>query len=203
MTTDKRREGSGKPRVKKAAQRRVASESSASKSGKEIDVSVTTTSPVGAGTSAAGSDAGQKDFLDFLGGILPGAAETVAPTLGLDPRVAGGTVRDILNIFGIGAGKAFTTAVPKDQAVSQLQQVVTPYLSDPAFRTVLGRWMQAAIEPVQAQKEGKAYQPSVDMSKNWFTDAVDSIGDAISKVDVQQVVQVGMRALPYVVAAVA
>src|SRR5690348_10003156 len=154
MTTDRRREGSGKPGAKKAAQRRVASESSASKSGKEIDVSVTTTSPVGAGTSAAGSDAGQKDFLDFLGGILPGAAETVAPTLGIDPRVAGQTVSSVLSIFGIGGpGKAFTPALPKEQAVSQLQQLVAPYLSDQNFRTVLGRWMQAAIEPVQAQKE--------------------------------------------------
>jgi hypothetical protein len=171
-------------------------------------MTLTTTSPVTAGPSAAGSGGGQKDFLDFLGGILPGAAETVAPSLGIDPRDAGQIASSVLNIFGIGGpGKAFTPALPKEQAVSQLQQLVAPYLSDPNFRTVLGRWMQAAIEPVQAQKEGKAYQPSVDLNKNWFTDAVgsavDSIGDAISHVDVRQVAQIGMQALPYAAALLA
>jgi hypothetical protein len=51
---------------------------------------------------------------------------------------------------------------------------------------------------VQAHKEGKAYQPSVDLTKNWFTDAVGSIGDAVSSVNWGQVAQVGMQALPFV-----
>jgi hypothetical protein len=203
MTTDQRHEGNGKPRARKAAQRRVASESTASKSGKESDVTLTTNMPVSAGTSATGSGGGQKDFMDFLGGILPGVAQTVAPSLGIDPRVAGQTVSQVLSIFGIGGpGKAFTPAVPKEQALSQLQQVVTPYLSDPAFSTALERWMQAAIEPVQAHKDGKAYQPSVDLSKSWFDDAINSIGNAVSSVNWGQVAQVGMQALPYVLAAV-
>jgi hypothetical protein len=167
-------------------------------------VTMTTTSPVSAGTSAAGSGGGQKGFLDFLGGILPGVAQTVAPSLGLDPRVAGQTVSQVLSIFGIGGpGKAFTPALPKEQAVSQLQQVVTPYLSDPAFSTALQKWIQAAIEPVQAHKDGKAYQPSVDLSKSWFDDAISSIGDVVSSVDWRQVAQVGMQILPDVIAAAA
>jgi hypothetical protein len=167
-------------------------------------VSVTTTSPVSAGTSTTGSDGGQKDFSDFLSSFLPVAAQTAAPSLGLDPRVAGQTVSQVLSIFGIGGpGKAFTPGIPKQQAVSQLQQVVAPYLGDPAFKAALGKWMEAAVEPVQAQKEGKAYQPSVDLSKSWFSDAIDSVGHAVSSVDWGKVAQVGMQALPYVVAAVA
>lgn len=162
-------------------------------------MTVTTTSPANTGASATGSDGGQKGFFDFLGGILPGVAQTVAPSLGIDPRVAGQTVSQVLSIFGIGGpGKAFTPALPKEQAVSQLQQVVTPYLSDPAFSTALQRWMQAAIEPVQAHKEGKAYQPSVDLNKSWFDDAISSIGQAVSSVNWGQVAQVGMQALPFV-----
>ena len=110
----------------------------------------------------------------------------------------------VLSIFGIGGpGKAFTPALPKDQAVSQLKQVVTPYLSDPGFSTALARWLQAALEPVQAQKEGKAFQPSVDLSKNWFDDAISSIGHAVSSVNWGQVAQVGMQVLPSVMAAFA
>jgi hypothetical protein len=199
MTTDQRHEGSGKPRAKKAAQRRVASKSSASKSGKESDVTATTTSPVSAGTSATGSAGGQKGFFDFLGGIIPDIVQTVAPSLGIDPRVAGQTVSQVMSIFGIGGpGKAFSPALPKDQAVSQLQQMVTPFLSDPGFSTALERWLQAALEPVQAHKEGKAYQPSVDLTKSWFDDAISSIGDAVSHVNWGQVAQVGMQALPFV-----
>ena len=171
-------------------------------------MTMTTTSPVSAGTSATGSGGDQKDWEDFLGGLAPGLAQTVAPSLGIDPRVAGQTVSQVLSIFGIGGpGKAFTPALPKDQALSQLQQVVTPYLSDPGFSTALTRWLQAAMEPVQAQKEGKAFQPSVDLSKNWFTDAVSSVGDAVSdavsSVNWGQVTQVGMQVLPRVMAAFA
>ena len=144
-----------------------------------------------------------KDFGDFLSGVIPDVATTVAPSLGIDPRVAGQTVSQVLSIFGIGGpGKAFTPALPKDQAVSQLQQMVTPYLSDPAFSTALGKWLQAAIEPVQAQKEGKAFQPSVDLSKDWFSDAISSVGHAVSSVHWGQVAQVGMQALPFVLAVV-
>jgi hypothetical protein len=199
MTTDQRHEGNGKPRAKKAAQRRVASESSASKSEKESDVTVPTISPVSAGISATGTGGDQKDFWDFLGGVIPDIATTIAPSLGIDPRVAGQTVSQVLSIFGIGGpGKAFTPVLPKNQAVSQLQQMLTPYLNDPAFKTALGSWMQAALEPVQAQKEGKAFQPSVDMSKDWFSDAISSIGQAVSSVNWGQVAQVGMQALPFV-----
>jgi hypothetical protein len=148
---------------------------------------------------AGGAAAGQKDFMDFLGGILPDLAGTFAPTFGIDPRVAGQTVSQVLSIFGIGGpGKAYTATLPKSQAVSQLQQVVSPHLSDPAFVTALGAWMQAAVEPVQAHKEGKAYQPSVDLEKDWFSDITDSIGDAVSSVNWGQVAQVGMQALPFV-----
>ena len=162
-------------------------------------MTLTTNIPVSAGTSATGSDGGEKGLFDFLGGIIPGLAEAAAPSVGIDPRVAGQTVSQVLSIFGIGGpGKAFTPALPKNQAVSQLQQMLTPYLNDPAFKTALGSWMQAALEPVQAQKEGKAFQPSVDMSKDWFSDAISSIGHAVSGVNWGQVAQVGMQALPFV-----
>lgn len=174
-------------------------------------MTLTTTSPmtVPASSSSSASDGGhQKDFLDFLGGLIPDAAQAAAPVLGIDPRVAGQTVSDVLSIFGIGGGgKAFTPAIPKEQAVSQLEQVVTPYLGDQAFTAGLGAWLKAALEPVEASKAGKAYQPSVDLSKNWFTDAVSSIGDAIgsaaSSIPWQQVGQVGMQMLPTLLAAAA
>src|SRR5436309_14174809 len=102
MTTDQRHEASGKPRAKKAAQKRVASKSSARESGKESDMTATTTSPVSAATSATESGGGQKGFFDFLGGIIPGIAQAAAPSLGIDPRVAGQTVSQVLSIFGIG-----------------------------------------------------------------------------------------------------
>jgi hypothetical protein len=172
-------------------------------------VTLTMTNQVSAETGGAGSGDGQKDFTDFLSGIIPDAAQAVAPSLGLDPRVAGQTVSQILNIFGIGGpGKAFTPALPKDQALSQLQQVVTPSLSDPVLSAMLERWMQAALEPVQAQKEGKAYQPSVDLNKSWFGDAIDWVGhklgdaagDAASAIDwskiTSEAAQIGMQALP-------
>jgi len=201
MTTGQGSEEAGKPKAEKRTRKPAAAEISASKAAKkkEIDVSVTTTGPASSGSSATSSGASQKDFFDFLGGILPTVAQTVAPGFGIDPRIAGQTVSQVLSIFGIGGpGKAFVATIPKEQAVSQLQQVVSPHLSDPAFATALKQWLQAAVEPVQAHKAGKAYQPSVDLSKNWFTDAIDSIGSAVSSVDWGQVAQVGMQALPFV-----
>lgn len=170
-------------------------------------MSLTTTAP--AGSSVSVSTNGQKGFLDFLGGVIPdlaeSAAQAVAPSLGIDPRVAGQTMGSILNIFGVGGGgKAFTPAIPKEQVLSQMQQVAAPYLDDKAFTTALQLWLRAAIEPVQAHKDGKAYQPSVDLSKNWFTDAVssvtDAVGDAVSNVNWQQVGQIGMQLAPYAAA---
>jgi hypothetical protein len=166
-------------------------------------MSVTTNMPGVTVASAKGSGPTDKDFFDFLGGVLPGVATTVAPSLGIDPRLAGQTVSQVLSIFGIGgSGKAFTAALPKEQAVDQLRQVVSPYLGDPAFRPALERWLQAAVEPVQAHKEGKAYQPSLDLSKSWFDDAIGSIGDAVSSVDWGEVTRVGMQVLPLVLAAI-
>jgi len=194
MTTDQRHEGSGKRGAKKAAQRRVASKSSGRKSGKESEVTITTNMPTSVGSTATASDAGQKGWEEFLGDILPGFAGTVAQNIGIDPRVAGQTVSQILNIFGIGgSGKAFNPTLSKGDAVSQLQQLVTPYLTDPSFVTGLQRWLQLAIEPVQAHKEGKAYQPSVDLSKDWLQD----IGNTLSSVNWSQVAQVGMQTLPW------
>jgi hypothetical protein len=169
-------------------------------------VSMTTTAREDAGTKSAGTSNGEKDFWDALGSVLPGIATTLAPTVGIDPRMAGQTVSQVLNLFGVGGpGKAFTAAIPKGQAASQLQQVVSPHLNDPAFAKALGVWLAAAVEPVQAHKEGKAYQP--DLTKNWLDDiggalsgAVSSVGDFVSGVDWGQVAQVGMQALPYVMA---
>jgi len=162
-------------------------------------VTVTTTSPASAGTSATGSGGSQKDWTDWLAQLGSSLAGTAATELGIDPRIAGQTVSQVLSIFGIGGpGKAFTPALPKDQAVSQLQQVVAPHLSDPGFSPALLAWLQAALEPVQAHKQGKAFQPSVDMSKDWFSDAINSIGHAVSSVNWGQVAQVGMQALPFV-----
>lgn len=173
-------------------------------------MTLTTTAPAGASSSVSVSTDGQKGFFDFLDGVIPDLAQTaaqaVAPSLGIDPRVAGQTVSQVLSIFGVGgSGKAFTPAIPKQQTLGQLQQLVTPYLDDKAFSAALQRWMKAAIEPVQAHKDGKAYQPSVDLSKSWFDDAIssigDAVGDAVSNVNWGQVAQVGMQALPYVMAA--
>jgi len=161
-------------------------------------MSTITTNPASAATSTAPSAGDQKDWTDFLGGILPDLGGRVAQEFGLDPRLAGQTVSQILNIFGIGGTKGFSPSLNTKEAVTQLQQVVSPHLSDPVFAKALGAWMKAAIEPVQAQKEGKDYQPSVDLSKNWFTDAVDWVGDQASHVNWQQVAQVGMQALPFV-----
>lgn len=214
MTTDRAREASVRTKARKAAPKSVGSQNPSSKPRKGSDVTLTTNNPMAASSSsstsspmtsapgAKGSGADDKGFADFLSGILPTVAQTVAPSLGIDPRVAGQTVGQVLNIFGIGGqGKAFTAAIPKDVAVSQIQQVVSPYLSDESFRTALQSWMQAALEPVQAQKQGKAYQPSVDLSKSWFDDIVNTVGDAVSHVNWGQVAQVGMQILPYALAA--
>lgn len=141
-----------------------------------------------------------KGFGDFLSSILPTVASTFAPGVGIDPRVAGQTVGQVMQLFGIGGpGKAFAPAVPKEQASAQLRDIITPHLADPAFRQALEAWLKAAVEPVQAHKEGKAYQPG-DLDKSWFSDAIDSIGDAVSTVNWGQVAQVGMQALPFVLA---
>ncbi len=156
------------------------------------------TATTGAGTPDSG--AGAKDFWDILGSVLPGVAREVAPNVGIDPRVAGQTVSQILGLFGIGGpGKSFAPAVSKDQAAKQLNAVVGPHLDDPAFAKALGKWLEAALQPAQAQKQGKTFQPP-DLSKSWFSDAVDWIGDQASKVDWGRVAQVGMQALPYALA---
>jgi hypothetical protein len=81
-TTDQSQEGAAKPRTKKATQKRAASESSASKTPKESNVSVTT-------SSTSGSSANQKGWLDLVGDLLPDVASTAAQSFGIDPRVAG------------------------------------------------------------------------------------------------------------------
>jgi hypothetical protein len=174
-------------------------------------VSITMTKPVPAGTSTTGNGGGDKDFSDFLGGILSSGAETLAQEVGIDPRLAGQTVSQVLNIFGIGgAGKAFAPTLPREQIMSQIQQILSPYISDPPTRTLLETWLKAAVEPIQAQKAGKAYQP--DMSKSWLTDAVSSVGGAISDVastvsdalsssQGQQAVRAGLQVLPWLAAA--
>jgi hypothetical protein len=167
-------------------------------------MALTTTAPTSSATGATSYSASDKGWGDFLSSILPGAASAV----GIDPRVAGQTVSQVMSIFGI--GKAFTPQVQRDQAVAQLKEIVTPHLQDPAFAKALGTWMAAAVEPIQAHKEGKEYTP--DLSKSWLSDAWDSVSDAASSVastvsDVAsgvnwgQVAQVGMQALPYVIAA--
>lgn len=160
-----------------------------------MSLTTTKTTTTGGGSSLQ-PDQLEKGWLDFLGDVLPAATGFAAQAVGIDPRVAGQTVSQVMHIFGV--GKDFSPTVAKDEALAQLQQVVGPHLADPGFAKALGAWMQAAIEPVQAQKEGKAYQPSVDLSKSWFDDAIGSIGDAVSSVNWGQVAQVGMQALPLV-----
>lgn len=161
-------------------------------------MTTTMSSPVSPGTTATGTGGNQKGFLDFIGGILPDVAGTVATGFGIDPGIAGQAMSQVLNIFGIGGpGKAFTPALPKDQLVSQLQQVVNPHLSDPDFMAALTAWLRAAIEPAKAYQVGKDYQP--DPTKNWFGDAVSSIGHAFSSVDPAQVAKIGLQALPFVI----
>jgi hypothetical protein len=168
----------------------------------DIGAPAATSAPTSTATS---TDTADKDWTDWLSSLLPTVASTVAPSVGIDPRVAGQTVSQILSIFGLGGGKAFKTSVPQDQAVSQLQQLVAPHISDPVFAKALGKWLEAALEPIQAQKDGKDYTPSTDLAKNWFTDAtswvshaVQDVGHVVSQVPWQQVAQVGMQALPIV-----
>jgi hypothetical protein len=197
-------DGGGRTRGKKAAARKTTAEIPRSRSAKEGDVSTmttTATAPATSGSTTSAPAAAQKDIWDFLGNIAPGVAGAAAQEFGLDPRVAGQTVSSLLNVFGIGGGgKAFTAAVPQAQAKAQLEQMLSPHLNDPAFATALATWLQAAVEPVQAHKEGKDYQPSVDLSKDWFTEAINSVGEAIGSVDWGKVAQVGMSTLPYVLA---
>lgn len=155
-------------------------------------------------SAAASTNTADKDWTDWLSSLLPTVASTLAPSVGIDPRVAGQTVSQILSIFGLGGGKAFKTMVPQDQAVGQLQQLVAPHISDPVFAKALGKWLEAALEPIQAQKDGKDFTPT-DLEKNWFTDAtswvshaVQDVGQVVSQIPWQQVAQVGMQALPIV-----
>lgn len=168
-------------------------------------MALTTTAPTSSATGTSGYSAADKGWGDFFSSILPGAASAAASAVGIDPRVAGQTVSQVMSIFGI--GKAFTPQVAKDQAVAQLKQIVTPHLDDPAFTKALGMWMQAAIQPIQAHKEGKEYTP--DLSKSWLSDAwdtvsgaagdvADTVSSAVSGVDWGKVGQVGMQALPFV-----
>jgi len=208
MTAEERRDGndSGRTRGKKAVARKPAAEIPRSRSAKESDVSMTSTAtaPATSGSASAPAAGTQKDFFDFLGGLIPDVTTAAAQAVGLDPRVAGQAVSSLLNVFGIGGGgKAFTPSISKEMAVQQVQPILQPYLGDPAFKTALSAWLSAAVEPVQAQKSGKAYQPSVDLSKSWFSDIVDTVGDAVSSVNWGQVAQVGMQALPYITAALA
>jgi hypothetical protein len=208
MATERPAGPNRKPGGKKTPGRPAGNRPTGRSAKEKKTVSLTTNAPAGSGVSA--STSGQKGFFDFLEGVIPDVAstvaQTVAPSLGIDPRVAGQSVSQVLSLFGIGgSGKAFTPTVPKQQSLGQLQQLVDPYLGDKAFSTALQQWMRAAVEPVQAHKDGKAYQPSVDLSKSWFDDAFsavsDAVGDAVSSVNWGQVAQVGMQALPYVMAA--
>jgi len=207
MTPEERHDGDGgRTRGKKAAARKPAAEIPRSRSAKETDVTMTSTmtAPAASGSATSAPAGSQKDFFDFLGGVIPDIAGQAAQSFGLDPRLAGQTVSQLLNVFGIGGGgKAFSPSISKELAVQQVQPILQPYLGDPDFRKALSAWLAAAVEPVQAQKSGKAYQPSVDMSKSWFSDIVDTVGDAVSHVDWGQVANVGMRALPYITAALA
>lgn len=169
---------------------------------KEKPMTLTTNSVLGTSSSSSAAAVADKDFLDVLGGILPGIASTVAGGFGIDPRIAGQTVSQVLSIFGIGGGKAFTPVVSADQARAQLKDVIAPHMDDQAFITGLQAWLRAAVEPVQAQKQGKAYTPSVDLSKDWFSDAISTIGNAVSNVNWGQVAQVGMQALPFILSLV-
>ena len=170
-------------------------------------MSVTKTPAATTATSAA-----DKGFGDWLDDIISTTVPTIASTFGIDPRIAGQTASTLLSVFGIGGpGKAFTPAIQKAQAKGQLQQLVGPQYDDPAFKAALGTWLQAALEPAKAQQSGKSYQPSVDMSKSWFSDALDSVGSALEGVvdDVGSAVgsinwddvgKIGMRVLPYAMA---
>ena len=164
-------------------------------------MTLTTNAVAGSATESSAPAVDDKGFGDFLSGILPTVAGGLASTVGIDPRIAGQTVSQVMQIFGIGGpGKDFAPAGAKEQALTELRGIITPHLGDPAFRQALEAWLKAAVEPVKAHKEGKAYQPG-DLGKSWVTDAFDAVSDAVSSVDWGQVAQVGMRALPFVLAA--
>lgn len=211
VTAGQGKEGAAKPRAKKTAPKGATTEGSATKSAEESDVSAMTTSATSTGASAAGSGVNQKGWGDLFGDIIPDIVGPVAQSFGIDPRVAGQAASQVLSIFGIGGpGKAFTPAVPKEQAVAQLQQIVAPVLGNPTEVKALNAWLKAAIEPVQAHQGGKAFQP--DFSKSWLSDAWDTVSGAVSdvadtvssaasSVDWGKVGQLGLQALPYVIAA--
>jgi hypothetical protein len=159
-----------------------------------------TTTPA-ASTSSSSTAMNDKDWTDFLSPILTTTAQTFAPDFGIDPRIAGQTVSQVLDIFGIGKGKAFSPTIAQEQAKAQLKQMLTPHLDDPAFKVALQKWLAAAVEPVQAQKSGKSYQPSGNLGKGWFDDVVSTVGDAVQSVDWGKVTQIGMQVLPVALAA--
>jgi hypothetical protein len=166
-------------------------------------MTITATNKAGAGTPTATAGVSDKDWTDFLGSILPTVGGAIGEAVGIDPRVAGQTVSQVLSIFGIGGpGKAYTPALPKDpQRLSDLKQLVSQHAGDPGFVQGLGKWLDDAVAPVRAMKEGKDYQPSVDLSKDWFSEAFNSIGNAVASINWGQVAQVGMQILPYALAA--
>jgi hypothetical protein len=182
-------------------------------------MSMTTTTTNGEATTAPPATAPaagyEKGWTDLFGSLVPSLVRPIAESVGIDPRVAGQAASQVLSIFGIGGvGKDFTPAVPKQQIVTQLQEVVAPCLGNPAEVRALKAWLTTALEPVQAYQGGKAFQP--DFEKSWLSDAWDSVtdtvGDAVSAVggavssaassiDWDKVGQIGLRALPLVIAA--
>lgn len=162
-------------------------------------MSMTTNSPTTT-TGTAASTVDEKGWTDFLDDILPDVVKPVAESFGIDPRIAGQAMGQVLDIFGIGGGKAYQPAVSQDQAKAQLKQLVAPHLGDQEFKKALSAWLKVATEPVAAQKAGKAYRP--DLQKDWFSDAFDWVGEQVSNVDWGEVGKVGLQALPYVMAAI-
>jgi hypothetical protein len=160
----------------------------------------TAAAPPSSSSSAAAATVSDKDLFDVLAGIAPAAAQAIAPEFGIDPRLAGQTVSQVLSIFGIGGGKGFTPATSKTDAFAAMKEVLAPHVADPQFKTALNAWLKAAVEPARASKQGKDYVPTVDLSKDWFSDAISSVGNALSNVNWGQVAQVGMQVLPYALA---
>ena len=66
-------------------------------------MSITTTIPAPTdGQTSASPGQQDKDWLDFLGGVLPSVASSAASQFGIDPRLAGQTVSSVLGAFGTG-----------------------------------------------------------------------------------------------------
>lgn len=190
------------PRKRAAAQNRTTTGKTQPR--EERTMPLTATSPTTTSGPTAGGAISDKDWTDFLSSVAPAVAGGVAQAVGIDPRLAGQTVSQVLSIFGIGGpGKAWTPTLPQDpQRLADLKQLVDQHSGDPGFAPALEKWLSDALEPVRAMKAGKEYQQP-DLSKDWFSDAVSSIGNAVSQVNWQQVAQVGMQILPIAAAALA